>query len=208
MQNLFITHFKKAAIVTAITALFIFICVLALGKINFFLLLNKDLGKPADYFFEYWTYMGDGLIYIPLLILFIIYRKRFIPLLAATFVISTIITHLFKDILIPNEPRPSKAIAATAQIHTVSGVEVHSIGSFPSGHTTTAFTVFLLGCLVTGKKWFLPVGFVAALLVGYSRIYLAQHFPTDVGGGMIAAIITVWLSFLLQQRIESRNEKT
>jgi len=205
MQNMLISSFKKAVTITAIAAIIIFAAVFALGKINLFLLLNNDLGKPADIFFEYWTYMGDGLIFIPVLILFILYRKKFIPLLIAAFIVSTIITHLFKDLIIPNEPRPTRAITDITQIHTVNGVELHTLGSFPSGHTTTAFTIFLLGCLVIDKKWFLPVGFMYALLVGYSRIYLAQHFPTDIAGGMIAAILTLFCSITFQKWWENKK---
>ena len=55
------------------------------------------------------------------------------------------------------------------------------------------------------EKWILPVGLLYALLVGYSRIYLAEHFPLDVGGGMITAVISVWLSVYIQQIWEKRR---
>ncbi len=205
MQQLFINNFKKAVLLTSVTALLLLIAVFIEGKNNLFLLLNNNLGTIADYFFKYWTYMGDGIIFIPVLLLFIIYRKKYISLLVATFVISTLLTHLFKDLLIPHEPRPIKGIADISQIHTVAGVELHSWGSFPSGHTTTAFTIFFVGTLFINKKWMLPVGFMLALLVGYSRIYLAQHFPTDIAGGMFAAILTLYFSLALQQWWEKRK---
>ena len=123
------------------------------------------------------------------------------------FVFSTLFTHLFKDLLMPGEPRPLKGVPDFNLVHTVPGVEVHAIGSFPSGHTTTAFTVFLIGSLVIQKKWLIPVGFIYALLVGYSRIYLAQHFPTDVAGGMIAALITLFCSLGFQLWWEKKIKK-
>jgi membrane-associated phospholipid phosphatase len=60
-------------------------------------------------------------------------------------------------------------------------------------------------CLMTRKKWWLVVGFLTACLVGYSRIYLAQHFPLDVGAGIICAIVSVGLAIPFQQRLDKRN---
>jgi membrane-associated phospholipid phosphatase len=39
------------------------------------------------------------------------------------------------------------------------------------------------------------------MLVGYSRVYQAQHFPLDVAGGILVAIITVWISLWIQLKI-------
>jgi len=207
MQSLHFNTFKKAAILTFLTAILLFLLVAIQGKVPLFLWLNRDLGRQSDIFFEYWTNLGDGSVFIPLLVLFIIYCKKYIPLLIGGFVFSTLFTHLFKDLLMPGEPRPLKGVPDFSLVHTVPGVEVHAIGSFPSGHTTTAFTVFLIGSLVIQKKWLIPVGFIYALLVGYSRIYLAQHFPTDVAGGMIAALITLFCSLGFQLWWEKKIKK-
>lgn len=63
--------------------------------------------------------------------------------------------------------------------------------SFPSGHTAAVFsTVWILGALAPA---FFPFGLVLAVLVGYSRIYLGVHYPSDVlAGGAIGLIITVF----------------
>ena len=55
--------------------------------------------------------------------------------------------------------------------------------SFPSGHTTTAFSAALvLGFLVPRWYW---LGLVYAVAVGASRLVLGVHYPTDVYGGLI-----------------------
>ncbi len=69
----------------------------------------------------------------------------------------------------------------------------------------------------TGKKIIYPnearptaaidfwvIGFTAALLAGYSRVYLAQHFPLDVGAGIICAVITVYLSLQIQKAFDKQ----
>lgn len=58
--------------------------------------------------------------------------------------------------------------------------------SFPSGHTTAAFS--LAAVLSINFPGMMMIFMSAALLVGLSRIYLAVHFPTDVFIGMIIGI--------------------
>jgi undecaprenyl-diphosphatase len=76
--------------------------------------------------------------------------------------------------------------------------EPHSF-SFPSGHALFAFCFFgTLASLVTARHestmarvfvWGLAAVLIA--LIGFSRIYLGVHYPTDVIGGYIAAFIWV-----------------
>lgn len=201
-------NFLIGFLLTLITSLFLLVNSWVVGKDVFFLLLNKDLGKKADVFFHYWTYLGDGAIWVPAAVLCWLYRRKQFPLLLAAIVFSTLITQGCKNFILPAEPRPTAAITNMAAIHTVTGVELHTAYSFPSGHTGTAFTLFLLGSLLIPHRWFVPVGFVYALLVGYSRIYLAQHFPLDVGGGMMTALFTLLLSIAVQQQWEKRKKTT
>lgn len=195
--------FKNGAILTTVTGIALLLLSACLGKNECFLLLNTDLGKMADQFFRFWTNLGDGAVWVIVGLLFLIYRRNLLLLCFSVIIISTLIVQVTKNFIFPSVPRPTKAIGELALIHTVPGVELHTMNSFPSGHTTTAFAVFLLACLVIPKKWVIPVGFVYALLVGYSRIYLAQHFPLDVGAGMLAAVISVLLSITIQKRFSA-----
>ena len=62
--------------------------------------------------------------------------------------------------------------------------------SFPSGHTlavfTTAFIIFGYS-----KKIGIPL-IVLACLIGFSRMYLYVHYPTDVLGGIALAALIAW----------------
>ncbi len=69
--------------------------------------------------------------------------------------------------------------------------------SFPSGHAMVSMTFYtIMTYLLTRKKsgnsyntilWILNFTFIA--LIGYSRIYLGVHWPTDIIGGYIAGIL-------------------
>jgi len=200
MQTFNLRNYHIAVAVTFVIAVIIFLLSYFIGKSQFFLLLNGNGGRVADVFFAVLTYGGDGIMWIPvsLVILIILKRKDLLPLLISVIALSTFFSHLFKDFLIPNEPRPMRAITDGSYIHTVPGVQIDYLSSFPSGHTTTVFCFYLLFCLLIKKNWWSMAGLVFALLVAYSRVYLAEHFPFDTAGGMIAAIISMVLSVKIQ----------
>ena len=207
MQNLNTGNFNIAAGLSFFIAGIIFFFSFLTGKDELFLLLNTNAGKAGDYFFAAFTFGGDGIIWIPvlLIVVFVLKRKDLLPLIISAFAISTLIVQGIKSIVFPEVERPTKAIADSSLIHAVSGIDVHTIGSFPSGHTATAFCIYFIFCLLLPKKWWIWVGLMYALNVGYSRVYLAQHFPLDVAGGIIAAIIAVYCSVKIQQRWMKRN---
>ena len=204
MRSLNYRNFKTGLLLSILAALLLFIISYAYGKNNFFLLLNTDLGNGADHFFTFFSYLGDGLLWIPLIVYFIYKEgKKLLPLLITSFALTTAFTQACKYLIVPDELRPTAAIT-NAFIHTVQGVTVHATASFPSGHTATAFVFYLIFCLVFENKLWLIAGLLYALIVGYSRVYLAQHFPFDVAAGILVAIVSVILSLFVQNKFDKR----
>ncbi|GAC1302225.1 MAG: hypothetical protein NVSMB24_06480 [Mucilaginibacter sp.] len=65
--------------------------------------------------------------------------------------------------------------------------------SFPSGHTSTAFAV-ATALSRSYPKWYVAVpAYLWAGSVGYSRMYLGVHYPSDVFGGALLGTTTSWL---------------
>lgn len=208
MQPLYYKNALIAGILTFVSAITILTISTVMGKDDLFLLLNADLGKTADAFFAFCTHLGEEITWVVVGILFIIYRRQQLPLYFSALIFSTLFAQLIKNTVMHNEPRPVKAIADISLIHIVDGVTPLTINSFPSGHTTEAFAVFLLACLVIKKRWIIVAGFAYALLVAYSRIYLAQHFPRDAGAGMIVAMVSVALAVWIQRLFNTRKKIT
>ena len=102
-----------------------------------------------------------------------------------------------------NAPRPRLFFEPGQYLYFVDQVSLANNSSFPSGHTATAFaiaTVFII--MIKNKKWQLPI-LAAAVLVGYSRIYLAQHFLMDVLIGAIIGIASGLLAVSVSMNIKS-----
>lgn len=78
-----------------------------------------------------------------------------------------------------------------------SNLNIKKIGideySFPSGHTTAAFSMAITYSLFFPTHAITSVAL--ALSVGVSRIYLGVHYPTDVIAGGFLGTITSFLVF-------------
>ena len=97
-----------------------------------------------------------------------------------------IVGALFTNVIIKNavaRPRPYTHEEYRGLWEAV-GASKESEHSFPSGHTTSAMACAMALFLAGNKKWSW-VGFVVALLMGWTRIYLIVHYATDVIGGLI-----------------------
>lgn len=64
--------------------------------------------------------------------------------------------------------------------------------SFPSGHTTTAFTIATALSLMFPKWW--PAFYAYAITIGFARIGSWYHYPSDVlAGALYGTILTLVL---------------
>jgi len=72
--------------------------------------------------------------------------------------------------------------------------------SFPSGHTSEAFAM-AASLSIECKKWYVVIpAYSYATAVGYSRLYLGEHYPTDVLAGAAVGIGSAYLSNWLQHK--------
>jgi membrane-associated phospholipid phosphatase len=74
--------------------------------------------------------------------------------------------------------------------------------SFPSGHTTAAFTAATSLSLAFPKWYVIAPSFAWAVAVGYSRMHLGVHFPSDVIAGMLLGIGSSVLCYQAQNWIK------
>lgn len=146
----------------------------------------------------YVTYIGDGITVIiisAVLLLISTYRAAF--LLITSYALTAITAQILKYSF--DMPRPRAYFANELdKIHFVKGLYILTVHSFPSGHTVTAFSAgVVITYLAKNKTWGLLL-FLVALMVGYSRMYLSQHFFEDVTVGSVVGVLVtvVWLSYI------------
>jgi undecaprenyl-diphosphatase len=90
--------------------------------------------------------------------------------------------------------------------------EVH-LSSFPSGHSMNSAIIYLtLGSLLarlTPKKvlkiYFISLALLLTLMVGISRVYAGEHYPTDVLAGWSAGLVWAVFCWLVAQFLQQRG---
>jgi membrane-associated phospholipid phosphatase len=180
----------------------------AYTKTDIFLFINKNNHYSTDYFFRYYTNVGDGVFYALVVIGLMFYKYRYAIIAAVTFLVSSLFAQFLKRFIFTEEYRPVRFFReAGVKFHIVDGVQLHSNNSFPSGHATTAFSIFCLLSILYVDKRYGVLFFILALLASYSRIYIGQHFFADIYAGSIIGVVTTLITFYLLDNYFDRLDK-
>lgn len=77
------------------------------------------------------------------------------------------------------------------QTHEVHQLIPHDPGqSFPSDHAMAAFGVALAALMFLSRAWG-GILAVAAVAIGFSRVYVGVHYPGDIAGALVVAALGV-----------------
>ena len=175
---------------------------LIFSKAETFQFVNSYHNDALNNFFEYFTFLGDGLFSVFVTIGLILIRKRKEAIVLFTaFATSGIIAQLIKNLI--DSPRPKLYFEESLinYSHFIENVTLSGGHSFPSGHTASVFAMAAVFVLVTNKKWVGICSLSVALLVAASRIYLGQHFLQDVlAGSMIGVLCAMCCYYYTYQK--------
>lgn len=142
--------------------------------------------------------LSGKFLWIPLYLAILVYlglkyKRRFLIILLFVILGITIAdqtsVHLFKNVF--HRLRPCHEPAIAGLVHLVRG-ECGGLYGFVSSHATNSFYVAMFSLLFIKKRWYTFSIIFWALIVGYSRIYLAVHYPGDVICGSILGILIGW----------------
>ena len=179
--------------------------------------INAHHTAWADLFFRYFTHLADGLVPTALSLLLLMKDMRSFLMMGLSCGLSALITQFLKRVVFDSHDRPAMFRDELGTMQWVQDVDLHNHLSFPSGHSTAAWSMcFALAIIIGSGRWAIPLAFCAALLA-FSRVYLSQHFTEDVVfgaliGTLCALAMYLWLyrsSFSKRpwlQRVPGRSE--
>ena len=179
-----------------------------------FLWLNFDGGAVMD---RVMSAISGVWLWIPLylFILWAVLRKygwksmlAFIVCLALAMGLSDMLCGIFKHTgllkgLLPDFPvrhRPMFDIDVRELAHVVS--YRHGPYGTVSAHAATNAAMALLSALAIRRRWYNIAIAAITLIISYSRIYLACHFPQDIVLGLAIGAISGWLMYLLWRKLD------
>ena len=143
------------------------------------------------------TFLGDeGWFWLTSAVIMLFFKKtRKIGIVALLSIgLCFLITNLcLKNVIA--RPRPFNMIPEL----TILIDAPHSF-SFPSGHTANSFAMAFIYLKMLPKKWGITA-IVIASLIGFSRLYLGVHYPSDVLGGVLVAWVSSMVVYKGYQKI-------
>jgi len=164
------------------------------------LLLNGRHEATLDVFFKKVTFLGEGIVIAMAGVLTLLGNRRLFLVFLMGLLLHFFFIHINKHLLFADLYRPLGYFEQLKQgdlIYKVPGIDVHKRDTFPSGHTTGAtFGLSMLAFLWIKQRYAIGLALVA-LLVGLSRVYLAQHFLIDITFGILFGSLSTFLGGLI-----------
>lgn len=151
------------------------------------------------------TFFGNTMTVIGLVVLFGIFlllaetRRVYLVGLFASLAGAAGTTYVLKEVV--GRLRPSGSIPTS----------IETDFSFPSGHATASmafygFTAYVLCRLYPQRaKTILTTATAVIFLIGFSRLYLGLHFPTDVIAGYLVGGVWVWIGIRMTDKLRMRQ---
>ncbi len=167
----------------------------------FFINLNAKFSQFKSLQFNL-TQLGDVLIFLPFLTIFIVYAPKFWQALLTALLLSSIISNLLKTLF--SVPRPAAIFNNNDFI--IIGEVLSGNTSLPSGHSIATFTILSMVFFAFKPKaidlkiiCFLFI-LISGVIIVFTRIGVGAHYPLDVVIGAIIGCTVAPLGVFLNRK--------
>jgi len=178
------------------------------GKSALHIALNRLQPLFLDQLFIYLTLLGETWLFIAAFLILLFRSVHQALFLLSAWLGSVLSVQALKKLIFSGMPRPARFFEADNSVRFIEGVVYRNWESFPSGHTADVFSVCFALALLSRNPKYGALWFLLAVLVGYSRVYLSQHFMMDVLGGSSISLLMTSLSFYLWNRYSSKFQNS
>ena len=183
-----------------------------------FLLLNFDGGPVMDTLMKVVS-TPAAWAWLYLLILWLVWRRSgwrgallFLVLVAAAVGLSDLIAGIFKHSgllknLWPSFParlRPMYTPELEGQVHVVKQGGMYGT---VSAHAATMVSMAVLAIGTISRRWFTWLMVASVVVICYSRIYMAYHFPVDIALGTVVGLVSGGSMMALYRALERRKKR-
>lgn len=170
--------------------------------------LQAHLGAGAISFISLLSMFGEELLLVAIMgFLYWSYDKEFGKFVGLNMLVANIWNPMIKNIFLRLRPYfVSDKIDLLRKIDTEADIyDVAAQGySFPSGHSGSAVSVYGSVALYAKKKWVTVLAVLLPLLVGFSRVVVGAHYPTDVLVGWVLGLLVIFLVPWLKRKLKNR----
>ncbi len=160
-----------------------------------FYFINEWYKYTGPFIWANLTILGDSLVAAAFFLPWLRRRPDIIWAAVIASFMALVLSHGMKHIFTIQRP---PGVLPEGSFNVIG--EAHRSYSFPSGHTTTIFTIAGVFILSMRPVWIRVILIFFSLFVGMSRIVAGIHWPTDILGGIIIGWLSAHIGLHLIQK--------
>ncbi len=169
--------------------------------------LQTNLGSGVISVISFFSAFGEELLLVLILgLLYWGYDKKMGKAVGLNVLMGLIWNPMIKNVFLRRRPYFGHEGVKILRV-VDSSADAYDIAtqgfSFPSGHSANAVTVY--GSIATQlkKRWMTCLAVILPLLVGFSRVVVGAHYPTDVLAGWVLGCLSICVVSLLRKAIKN-----